>query len=127
MAKEPRILIVEDDASLRSVFEAFLTQEGFLVEVASNGLEGLAMVNRNQGAYFVVFTDCEMPGLDGIALIRQAAPEYPSTKFVLMSGVLDPSMREEALDAGAYETLEKPFKLDLLGSIVEKVREPAQG
>jgi len=119
-----RILVIDDEAPIRSTLEEFLELSGFEVRTAANGEEGLDLLGRED--YDLVLSDLKMPGVDGIAVIEWMKETRPETPVVVMSGhaTVDSALR--ALRLGAYDYLLKPFTLDeihrTIGNCLEKRR-----
>jgi CheY-like chemotaxis protein len=114
-----RILVVDDEEILRAMIRDVLALEGFEVETAASGEEALERL-QTPGAFALVITDNNMPGLQGLevlAKLRQSAPDLP---VIIMTayGSIDVSMRAHELGASGY--LLKPF--DDIEVIVQEVR-----
>lgn len=112
----PKILVVEDEASLREVFAAVLSQAGFEVEAVANGQAGLKSIARRLPA--LVVSDIRMPGISGLELLQRAREAHPELPFLLVTAF--PSVRDavQALKIGAVDYLEKPVDLDELVAAV---------
>jgi len=107
-----RILIVDDDARLRSVIERGLSEEGYAVDVARDGEEGQYLAEINN--YDLVVLDIMMPKADGLAVcrnLREAQVETPIMMLTARDAVPD---RVTGLDAGADDYLVKPFAFEEL-------------
>jgi two-component system response regulator HydG len=103
-----RVLVVEDEASLRSGLVKSLEREGFDVASAARGDEGLACV---QVADFdVVVSDLMMPGMDGMELLRQVRRTRPDTEVILITGYGTVERAVEAVKAGAHDFITKPLQ-----------------
>lgn len=112
---KPRILIVEDNESLREMFQQTLSARGFEVIVASTGAEALALSMGD--AIDAVLTDLELPAVSGLDLCRAFAKKEAATGRIIpvwvMTGSDEPSVARQALAAGASGVLRKPFSLDV--------------
>jgi DNA-binding response OmpR family regulator len=116
----PRILIIEDNDSLRRILRTALSQAGYEVAEASGGTSGLA--SYRQDPFDVVVTDILMEGIEGLETIRELRRDYPQVKIIAMSGGRGQSnYLELAEKLGARRTLEKPFPLDQLVAAVREV------
>jgi two-component system response regulator MprA len=120
------ILVVDDDRAVREALERALGLEGFDVELAADGAQALAAVERREPDAIVL--DVLMPGVDGLEvcrLLRKAQSRVP----ILMLTVRDePGDRIEGLDAGADDYLGKPFELEeLLARVRALLRRAAPG
>jgi DNA-binding NtrC family response regulator len=113
-----RVLIVDDEQSLRKVLAATLEREGYEVQVAVNGEEALAALDRD-GADVVV-TDLVMPKMDGLSLLRKVVSRHPDVPVIVVTahGRVDSAV--EAMKAGAFDFVTKPFENAELKSIIAK-------
>ncbi len=111
-----RILVIDDDEIARDVVVSLLAKEGFSVDSARDGLEGIAAVKRSE--YHLVITDLKMPGVDGIEVLKSVRNLSPSSSVVILTayGTLDNAL--EAMRLGAYDYITKPFKLQELLIVV---------
>src|SRR5919198_3143610 len=120
-----RILVIDDQESIRRIARRALEQAGHHVMDASDGEMGMQVLARH-GAD-VVITDIFMPGQDGILTLRQIRKEFPGVKVIVMSGgdssgMLD--LRKDAEMLGAVKSLPKPFDAHELVAVVRSVLEP---
>ncbi len=117
MAAE-RILVVEDDASLRRVIEFTLEEAGYRILTADSGEAGLALFRREKPP--VVVTDIQMPGISGYDLLREVKAAHPETLVIVVTAFGSVEKAVEAMKLGAYDYLTKPFSRDELRLVVEK-------
>ncbi|HPO12299.1 MAG TPA: response regulator [Candidatus Hydrogenedentes bacterium] len=110
MAKEDRILVVDDEVVIRELMHDILTDEGFAVELAPNGKEALEVLKRGDD-FVVLFTDIMMPEMDGLALIHEAHKVDPSIVPIVMTGYATLETARAAVKEGAYDYVLKPFNL----------------
>jgi signal transduction histidine kinase len=116
LQNENRILIVEDEESLRGLFAESL-RDRYQCVTASNAQEALDLLAKEEFA--LVISDVQMPGLSGIELLRKIVSSFPDVAVVIVSGV-DRSQRViDALRLGAFDYLIKPCDLDVLQLSVE--------
>lgn len=101
-----KILVVEDEAKLAAYLHKGLSEEGFVVDVANNGLDGLHLAVESD--YDAVLLDRMLPGLDGLALLA-ALRRVKSTPVLMLSARQQTDDRVEGLRAGADDYLVKPF------------------
>ncbi|MHB8834361.1 MAG: hybrid sensor histidine kinase/response regulator [Candidatus Methylomirabilia bacterium] len=114
------ILLVEDEAPLRELCETILTQLGYRVSVAADGLEALRRVREQGLKPDLVVTDVIMPGMSGAEIARELRRDRPDLKVLYMSGYSDDAIaRHGVLEAG-INFVEKPFTEPVLAA---KVRE----
>ena len=106
-----RILIAEDEESIRSLVARALRQDGHEVVTANDGAEALDVLVREKGAFELLLTDIRMPVMDGIALALAAARDHPDLTILLMTGYADQRERAHGLDALIHDVIAKPFSL----------------
>jgi DNA-binding NtrC family response regulator len=112
----PRILLVEDDLGTASALQKVLQAEGYGVDLAERGDEGLAQAKDR--AFDLVLTDLKLPGISGLELAAQLRVAKPKLPIIMMTahGTTDTAI--EATKLGAYEYLIKPFEVDDLLDLV---------
>jgi two-component system chemotaxis response regulator CheY len=115
------ILTVDDSASMRQMVKLTLTEGGYNVIEASDGSLGLAAARVN--TVDMVLTDLNMPGLDGVSLIRELRklPAYAGVPIILLTTESDAARKQEAKSAGATGWITKPFQPEQLISVAKKV------
>jgi DNA-binding response OmpR family regulator len=106
---EPRVLVVDDDASVRQALERALRLEGFAVSTATGGREALALVAERPPA--VIVLDVTMPDMDGIAVVRRLRADGLDLPVCILSARDEVDDRVAGLQAGADDYLVKPFAL----------------
>jgi CheY-like chemotaxis protein len=106
-----RILIAEDEESVRSLVARALALDGHEVMTANDGAAALDVLTQNHGAFDLLLTDIRMPIMDGIALALAAARDYPSLAILLMTGYADQRERASGLDQLIHDVITKPFSL----------------
>ena len=131
-----RVLVVDDEESLRHMLGLALSKEGFAVWTAACGDEALDLLSGRE-RFDVCLTDVRMPGMDGLAFVERALRLEHAPTFVAMSAYGDEALALEALRRGAFDYLKKPFepadlalKLRLLAErrrILESSRGPDPG
>ena len=127
-ATRPRVLVVDDESTIRFALRRFFTRLGWEVEEAGDGDRALEMIieDRSQRAlppYSLVVSDLRMPGLSGIELHDRIEKEYPDvlSRLVFSTGDL---VSEEAADFArdtSCEILEKPFEFSKLRATVDRI------
>ena len=104
------ILIVDDEADLRDLLVEALTEQGYGAVGADGAAQALALVKEQH--FPVIFTDLNMPGgLSGLELLRAVRERDPRTMGILMTGYATTESAIQALKRGAYDFIQKPFKL----------------
>jgi len=120
-----RILVIDDQESIRRIVRRALEQDGHQVMDASDGEMGMQVLARH-GAD-VVITDIFMPGQDGILTLRQIRKQFPGLKVIVISGGDSTGMMDLRKDAellGAVKSLQKPFTSRELVELVRSVLGP---
>jgi putative nucleotidyltransferase with HDIG domain len=112
----PRILIVDDDESVRDVISVLLTEEGYNCVVASGAEMALDLATQEETP--LVISDMKMPGRDGLWLLENFRDKFPDTSVIMLTGYGDTEAAVDCLRRGAVDYLLKPPKLtDLIRSI----------
>jgi CheY-like chemotaxis protein len=106
-----RILLAEDEESVRTLVSRGLTQDGHVVTATADGAEALDVLVKQGGQFDLLLTDIKMPIMDGIALALSAARDYPHVPIVLMTGYADQRERASGLEALVQSIIAKPFTL----------------
>jgi DNA-binding NtrC family response regulator len=116
-----RILIVDDNREIRTILEEYLRDEGCIADGACDGKEALAKYRET--AYDLVITDLNMPGMTGIELIREIAGSGNMTEFIIITGYASLDSAIEAVKAGAFDYLVKPFRIEELMVVIKNARD----
>lgn len=116
-----RILVVDDDESLRWVLQTQLEDMGYAVSTAQDGHQALAVIEKEPPA--LVLTDLRMPGLSGMELLDKIRSDYPEVPVVIMTAFGTIQSAVEAMRSGAYDYLTKPIDCEELGLVVSRVLE----
>jgi len=124
MAVEPDILVVEDEASIRGVWERFLARWGYTVELAENGQAGLERARQHR--FKLIVTDLTMPVMSGQELVKILKAEQPETEIIVMTGQGTIEIAVEMMKAGAYDFVTKPINFSSTEFIVKKCLEKVQ-
>ncbi|HQP39478.1 MAG TPA: response regulator, partial [Polyangiaceae bacterium] len=116
-----RVLVVDDEENIRVVLKALLRRHGYEVETASNGEEALALVD-SFGPDFVL-TDVRMPKMGGLDLLSTLRAKQSDATVIVMSAYGNVEAALEAIKAGAYDYVQKPFKNEEIVLILRKAEE----
>jgi two-component system response regulator PilR (NtrC family) len=116
-----KILIVEDEKSMREVLKILLEGENYQVTPASDGLEGLSYIEKD--IFDLVITDMKMPKVDGFEFLRKTKEISPNTLVIMITAFGTTETAIEAMKMGAYDYINKPFKIDEIRLIVKKAIE----
>ena len=111
-----RILIVDDEASVRSSLEGWFREDGFLVETAEDGPAGLRAMER--GPFDIVLLDLKMPGMDGIAVQKRIREIDPEATIIILTAYASVETAVAALKLGAYDYVTKPVDPDDLSNLI---------
>ena len=117
-----RILVVDDELSMREVLEIFLTSDGHEVLTASDGAKAIALLTEEDNLDLVL-TDLRMPGAHGMVVLERCRELHPSTPVVIMTAFASHQTATEAMRMGAYDYFSKPFELDEIKLTVDRALE----
>jgi DNA-binding NtrC family response regulator len=119
-----RILVADDDDIARDVITTLLSRDGFSVTSVTDGLEAISVLRIDD--VHLVISDLMMPGADGIEVLRFAVRSNPDIAVVILTayGTLDTTL--EAIRAGAYDYLTKPFKAQEISILAERAFQRGQ-
>ena len=116
MSKE-KILIVDDEKSIRDFLEIMLKKEGYKVASASSGEEALKLVNQIN--YDLVISDVRMKGMSGVELLKSIKEINPETVVLMVTAYASVDTAIDAMKAGAYDYIAKPFKIEEVKHIIK--------
>ncbi len=119
-----RVLVVDDDESLRRVTQVQLEQAGFHATTAADGFEALSMLQKSVPD--LVITDLKMPRMSGMDLLRRIRTDYPDVLVVMLTAFGTVESAVEAMKAGAYDYLTKPVHADELELVARRSLEHLQ-
>src|SRR6478609_8165506 len=108
----PRILIIDDEKAIRAALKDILTDEGYEVEEARDGEEGLKMLTDNE--YDVILCDIKMPKMDGMEVLDKAAELGKESAFIMVSAHGNIETAVDATKKGAFDFISKPPDLNRL-------------
>jgi two-component system response regulator AtoC len=115
------VLVADDEASIRHVLGLVLGEQGYEVRTVADGVEALAELQARP--YDVVISDLRMPRLDGLELLRRALEAQPELTFVVMSAYGAQEQALQAVAAGAWDFVSKPFKPEEVVLLLKKAEE----
>jgi two-component system response regulator HydG len=121
LASVARILVVDDDPQLRKLLRKGLAHSTHEVEDALDGRSAIALLDRKQ--YEVVLTDLRMAGADGLAVLKKTLTIQPRPALILMSGYGTIEVAVDAIKAGAFDFVQKPFEIDHMRLKIERALE----
>ncbi len=114
---DKRVLLVEDERHIRFLVGSILRRKGYETVEAGNGLEALRLLEQER-SFNLIITDLHMPGLSGVALLRELRRYYPDIPIVVISAYTAADWAKEAVE-NAVVTLPKPFSHAQLVSVVD--------
>ena len=120
MIDNNKILIVDDDESIRWVLDKGLKKKGYQVDLAKNGREGINKIEK-QNDYFIVFLDIFMPDMNGLDVLQKIKKVQPGLFVIIMTAQGTMKNTIEAMQKGAYDYITKPFDLEEIYIFLEKV------
>ncbi len=115
--KSTKILIVDDELSVRSSLQEWFMEDGYQVETAASGEEALRKMHA--GPYDLILLDIKMPGMDGITLQKKIKEIDPKAIVIIMTAYASVDTAVDALKLGAYDYVTKPFDPDDLSHLVQ--------
>lgn len=119
-SEDSRILIVDDEEAVRTLFTCYLS-ERYSCFAAANSEEALALLSEQ--SFALVISDMIMPGLSGVELLREIKSRFPDTAVIIVSGIDRPQRVLDTVRLGADDYLVKPCDLDVLDMCVERALE----
>lgn len=116
-----RILIVEDEKSMKEVLNILLEGEGYAVTSAVDSVDGMNLLNRD--IFDMVITDIKMPKINGFEILKKVREISPDTLVIMITAFGTTESAIEAMQLGAYDYIHKPFKIDEIRIVVKKALE----
>jgi two-component system response regulator AtoC len=116
-----KVLIIDDEKNMRHMLEVMLSNARYTVESAQDGHVGLKLMTQSD--FDFILCDLKMPKMDGLTFLKEAGDKYPEKTYIMMSayGTIDTAL--EAMKAGAYDYISKPFKEDEVLLSLKKAEE----
>ncbi|MEC8443085.1 MAG: sigma-54 dependent transcriptional regulator, partial [Pseudomonadota bacterium] len=119
-----RLLVVEDDPTLREVIVESLTMKRHDVMEAANGIDAMAMIESY--SFDAILSDINMPGMDGLELLDKVKQQHPWLPVLLMTAYGDVGQAVQAMQSGADDYLMKPFELSELEALLKPYSQTGQ-
>jgi DNA-binding response OmpR family regulator len=120
----PRILVIDDEAAIRSALSRALAAERLLIDLAETAADGLSRARAE--VYDLIILDLLMPGTDGFAALRQLLRDRPGQTVLVLSCLADVQYKVDCFDLGARDYMTKPFSLaELLARVRVRLRDDA--
>ncbi len=118
---EDKILVVDDEQSMREFLDIMLKKEAYKVSLASNGEEVLKYIGKD--IFDLVLLDIRMPKMDGITVLRKIKSTSPETVVIMITAYASADTAIKAMKEGAYDYITKPFKIDEIKLIIKNALE----
>ena len=113
--RQPRVLLIDDDSTVREVVSSLLVSFGYHCQTAADGVTGLAWVN--EGGWDIVLTDLAMPGMNGWAVADAIRRWSPTMPIMLLTGLTNPEVFRLA-EERSLPVVSKPFRVETLRAAV---------
>jgi two-component system, cell cycle response regulator CpdR len=121
--KMARVLIADDEESMRMLVARAIGMDGHTTITAQDGAEALEILAREDGAFDLLLSDIQMPVMDGIALALAVARDFPRLTILLMTGFADQRERASNLNAIAHDVISKPFSVaDIRAAVADALK-----
>lgn len=117
MAKEIKVLMVDDEEQFRATTSKILSKRGFETTIAGSGEEAITLLKEKPQD--VVILDIKMPGMDGQETLTEIKEMLPDVQVIMLTGHGDEASAKEALTRGAFDYLTKPCDIDLMASKIQ--------
>ena len=121
--KEVRLLAIDDDEQIRKFVHTVFEENGWRVDLAENGPQGVELVKQNPGRYALVLLDIMMPGPSGLEVLPKLLKYGDELGVIMMSGYAEVGSAVESMKLGAYDFLQKPVEVDVLLARARKALE----
>jgi DNA-binding NtrC family response regulator len=121
---QPKLLIADDERHVAEGLQAILSEQGFVVETATDGEEAWQKVQS--GEFGLVLADLKMPGMDGLELFARMREQGLDSEIIIITGKGSVDSAVEAMRNGAYDYLEKPLDLERLKALIPKALDKYQ-
>ncbi|MGC8928289.1 MAG: sigma-54-dependent transcriptional regulator [Myxococcota bacterium] len=122
MQNRARIVVVDDDESVLTVFKAIASKRGYDINAFTNPISAINFINTSEPDLCIF--DINMPEIDGIELLKKTKKRYQHTEVIIISGMATVQNAVTAIKEGAYDLIQKPFiNLELVISIIERALE----
>lgn len=121
MSENARLLIVDDELSMREFLEIMLGNEGYFVDTSETGRQANAMIDKTD--YDLILCDIRLGDISGLEVLRRAKSRHPETVVIMISAYATAENAVEAMNEGAYDYLPKPFDNEELKHTISKALE----
>ncbi len=118
-ADKEKILIVDDEEIMRNFLLDVFVDEGYDLDLAADGEEALDKISRSR--YQLIITDVRMPKVDGTEVLRKAKQLDPQVNVIVITGYASPQARQECQELGSAYYIAKPFQINQIRGLVNKL------
>lgn len=115
------VLVVDDEPEIRELLVEYFRDRGFETATAGDGRAAIAAIERDPARYRLIVSDLQMPGADGLAVLRAAKAANPSCDVVIITGYASLDSAIQAVRLGAYDYLTKPFSMGQIDVMVQRL------
>jgi two-component system response regulator PilR (NtrC family) len=116
-----KILVADDEQSMREFLDIMLKKEGYKVSLASNGEEVVKLIEND--LFDLVLLDIRMPRVDGISALKKIKAKSPETTVIMITAYASADTAIQAMKEGAYDYITKPFKVEEIKLIIKNALE----
>ena len=116
-----KILVADDEKSMRELLDIMLKKEGYKITLASNGEEVMKLIEKD--IFDLALVDIRMPRQDGISVLKRIKAVSPETIVIMMTAYASADTAIKAMKEGAYDYITKPFKIDEIKIIIQNALE----
>jgi two-component system, NtrC family, response regulator AtoC len=117
------VLVVDDEPDVRDLLVEYFRDNGHTVTPVSDGHAAVAEIAQNASRYSLIVSDLQLPGVDGLGVLKAARAANPSAVVIIVTGYASLDSAVQAVRLGAYDYLTKPFSLGQIEVIVQRVSE----
>jgi DNA-binding NtrC family response regulator len=117
------VLVIDDEPDVRDLLVEYFRDRGHNVTALSDGRAAIKEIEQNPARYTLIVSDLQLPGADGLAVLRAARAANPSAIVLIVTGYASLESAVQAVRLGAYDYLTKPFSLGQIDVIVQRVSE----
>jgi DNA-binding NtrC family response regulator len=117
------VLVVDDEPDVRDLLVEYFREAGHEVSAAADGTEAVAEITRHPTKYGLIISDLQLPGVDGLGVLKAAKAANPSVTVIIVTGYASVDSAVRAVRLGAYDYLTKPFTLGQIEVIVSRAAE----
>ncbi len=119
--EEQKVLLVDDEPNMLDILSDVLSDEGYAVDVASNGTDAISKVSS--GDFHVAILDLKLPDMSGLDILREIKAQTPQTVTIMITAYSSVDTAIQAMKIGAYDYITKPFKIEQLKNTVASALE----